>query len=150
MILLLNLLLVPIGGVLWFLGGCGDECDHPEVPDLDKAWRRYIWPVVCGLVLLTNGISFRPIVMAAALMMVANAMGYGERKNWVERSLVALLLGIPAMFVYWSWVWPVATLLTFIPLYWLSLRYNWFTWHVVEVATGAMQGACILAALLSR
>jgi hypothetical protein len=44
----------------------------------------------------------------------------------------------------------LTTLLTFAPLYLLSLKRNWMSWPVVEAITGATQGVCIASALLLR
>jgi len=151
--LITNLLLIPLGAVLWYLGGYGygdDGIPDEGLPNLAKGWRRYVLPLCHGINLLLNSVTLSAAFVSTAFMVTANSMGYGEKKNWAERALVAGLLGMPAMFVYWSWVWPMVTFLTFIPLYMISLRYGWMTWHVVEAATGAAQSACMLAALMLR
>jgi len=147
----LNLLVVPVGAVLWYLGGCGDECTHRGgLLPLNKKWRRLVWPGVVGLLLAGNGL---PLIIAggvATTMAMSLSMGYGEKKRWPERAMVGIFLGLPFVLINQSWVWPIVVAGTFMSLYWLSLRYNWMVWHVVEASMGATQGACILAALLLR
>ena len=152
LLLLLSVLLVPAGAVLWYLGGYGYGDDGiPDVglPKIGKGFRRYVWPAIAGLVVAVNKFILIGLLTAAGLA-IANSLGYGETKKWLYRIGVAILLGASAIFIYPTWVWPAATLVTFIPLYRLSLKYNWMTWHVVEAATGATQGACVLTALLLR
>ena len=144
---LLNTLLVPLGAVLWFWGGCGADC-HPGLPPLNKSWRRHIWPAIVGLALLLNGFHWLSATIVAALLVLVNSQGYGESKSWWWRVAVALALGMPFMVISPMWIWPVITLVTFIPLYMLSLKHNWMTWGVVEAAVGASQGAIVLTITL--
>ncbi len=145
--ILLNTLLVPLGAILWFWGGCGADC-QPGLPPFHKSWRRHVWPVVVGLALLLNGFHWFPTTITTALLVGVNSLGYGEDKSWVWRVIVALALGVPFMVIYHLWIWPVVTLVTFIPLYMLSLKRNWMTWGVVEATVGASQGAIVLATIL--
>lgn len=140
--LLLNTLLPAIGAILWFWGGCGASC-HPGIPPLNKSWRRHVWPAIVGLVLWVNGFGWLKVALVTASMIGVNTLGYGHSKPWWYRTLVALALGAPFVFLFTA-LWPVLTLAVFIPLYVLSLRRNWMTWGVVEAATGATQGAILL------
>lgn len=146
---LLNLLMVPVGGIFWFLGGRGADLDYDkDVPKLHKAWRRVVWPIIAGIVALLNGVPLMWAAATSAGLIGALSLGYGEGKNWIYRIVVALALGAPFMFIHHSAVYPLATLLTFVPLHWLSLKKNWMTWPVVEAMVGAVQGACLALAVL--
>jgi hypothetical protein len=147
---LFNLLLVPVGGVLWYLGGygCGDDGIPDEgLPNLRKAWRRWVWPLIVGIYLLCQGIPFLRLTTIFSTLVVALHLGYGEDYKWWQRAVVGFLLGVPIVLVDWNWIWPIATLLTFIPMYWLSRRYTWMDWRVVEAATGAVQAVCFVLAV---
>ena len=142
MMILLNTLLPAIGAILWFWGGCGKSC-HPGLPPLNKSWRRHVWPAIAGLWLWVNGFGWLNATLVTSSMILVNTLGYGEGKAWWYRGLVALGLGAPFLFLLSSIPWPLLTLVTFIPLYMLSLRHNWMTWGVVEAVNGATQGAIL-------
>lgn len=144
--LLLCTLLPAVGAILWYWGGCGARC-HPGLPPLNKAWRRYVWPVIAGLALYLNHFTWLEAGIVAGAMMIVNSLGYGEDKKWWYRIVVALALGLPFMALI-LWPWPLLTLVVFIPLYILSLRHDWMTWGVVEAAVGATQGAIVLSNIL--
>lgn len=141
--LLLNILTVPVGGLLWYWGGYG-------LQPLGKQWRRTVWPVFVGTVLVLNGIPLLKALLVVGLMKATLHLGYGEDKKWSERIAVEAVLGTPFLFLENNLAWPLATLLTFGPLHWLSLKANWMTWPVVEACAGAIQGAIILAILMMR
>ena len=146
LLILLNTLLAPIGALLWFWGGCGADC-HPGLPPLNKSWRRHVWPAIVGLVLLLNGFAWLTATIVTGLMVAVNTLGYGHSKPWWYRCLVALALGLPFTVLFAIIPWPLLTLITFIPLYVLSLRRNWMTWGVVEGVVGATQGAIVLSCI---
>lgn len=147
MLFLLNVLLVPAGAILWFWGGCGEDC-HPGLPPLNKSWRRHIWPAIAGIMLMINGYGWLTSALVTGTMVAVNTLGYGHSKPWWYRVLVALALGAPFLFLLPT-LWPLLTLVVFIPLYALSLRRNWMTWGVVEAAVGATQGAILLTNILA-
>ncbi len=146
---LLNLMVVPIGAILWFWGGVGDGADN-GLPPLHKSWRRHVWPVLIGITLYLNGITWQDSVFVGGLAVLANSLGYGHSKGWLQRILVAALLGTPFLILNLNPLWPLATLLTFIPLYVLSLKHNWMTWGVVEAAVGAVQGSIVLTVIMEH
>lgn len=146
-LILLNTLLPPIGAILWFWGGCGEDC-HPGLPPFNKSWRRHIWPAIVGLVLLLNGYDWLTSALVTGSMVFVNSLGYGHSKPWWYRVLVALALGAPFLFLLPA-LWPLLTLVAFIPLYVLSLRRNWMTWGVVEATVGATQGAIVLTNIVT-
>jgi hypothetical protein len=151
--MLLNLLLVPIGAVLWYLGGYGygdDGIPDEGLPAIGKAFRRIVWPIVAGAVCVLNNVPWVQSIGVAIGLGIVNSLGYGESTRWWQRVVVGLSLGVPACLLSARLAWPIVAALTFIPLYRLSLRYNWMNWSVVEAAMGAIQAASILAALLSR
>lgn len=147
----ISLLLIPTGGVLWYLGGYGygdDGIPDEGLPAIGKAFRRVVWPVVVALVCALNSV---PLIQSAGVAVglgIVNSLGYGESKKWWYRALVGCALGLPILLLHNSLIYPLLTVLTFIPLYRLSLKYNWMTWPVVEAVTGAIQAACIVAALM--
>lgn len=150
-LLLINLLTIPIGALLWFLGGRGADLDYDkDVPQLHKSWRREVWPMISAIIWCLNGMGF----LQASLIMGAKVgvlhLGYGEKVPVWRQILVSFLLGLPAWLIYHSWVWPVVTAITFSSLHWLSLKKNWMSWPVVEAIVGATQGAVEIAALMTR
>jgi len=146
--MVLNLLLVPAGALLWFLGGRGADLDYdPTVPKLHKKWRRIVWPIVAGVVAVLNGVPMLTALLMSASMGITLSLGYGESKSWPYRLGVAAALGLPFVLLQRSYLFPLTTLLTFVPMYYLSLKRNWMSWPVVEATIGATQGA-ILAYIL--
>lgn len=144
----LNLLLVPVGALLWFLGGRGADLDYdPTVPQLHKKWRRIVWPIVAGCVVFLNHTPLLRALAVSVLMGITLSLGYGQSKKWAYRLVVDAALGLPFMLLIPSLYWPMVTLMTFAPLHYLSLKRNWMSWPVVEAIIGATQGA-ILAYIL--
>lgn len=139
---LVNILAVPLGALLWFWGGCGEDC-RPGLPPFNKSWRRHVWPVVVGGLIILNGLPLLTAALVTGALVGVNSLGYGQDKDWEYRTIVALLLGAPFLILQLG-LWPLITLMVFIPLYRLSLKRNWMTWGVVEAAVGAAQGAILL------
>ena len=151
--MILHIFLVPFGALLWYLGGYGygeDGIPNEGIPRFGKGWRRWVWPTVIGVAAIAYHVTVPHAAVVAILIAISNALGYGESKSWAERVFVGFALGMPVILLYWSWVWPLATMLTFIPLYVFSLKHNWMYWGVVEAITGATQAACVLTALMLR
>lgn len=142
---LLNVSLVVVGALLWFLGGKGEDLD--TTPQLNKGWRRFVWPIWAGAVCLVNQVPFWAALGVLGALAGVNSLGYGEKKPWWYRIVVGCLLGTPMLLIHATWLWPVATVATFIPLYKWSREDNNFTWPVVETITGGVQGACLMQAL---
>jgi hypothetical protein len=146
-----SLLYVPLTGLLWYLGGYGygdDGIPDEGLPAIGKAYRRYAAPLLTTLVLGVNSVSLREVVLASVAQVLVNSLGYGESKSWLQRVTVGALLGLPALILYFDLRYLLVTVLTFIPLYKLSLKYSWMTWPVVEAVTGAAQASCILHAMM--
>jgi len=146
--ILVAILQVPIGGVLWFWGGCGADC--PDLPPAHKSWRRHVWPAIAGLICLLNGVPMLQAGLFTAALVGVNTLGYGKDKPWWYRVLVGFALGLPFMILFPNPLYPLASFLTFIPLYALSRKYNWQDWRVVETATGAVQGSILAVAFMER
>ena len=149
--LLLNLLVIPSAGLLWFLGGRGADLDYDtSVLRLHKNWRRIVWPVLMGLLCVGNGLPWLLSMGVAAGLWVANILPYGDRTSWPVRIGVSALLGAPALLLHWDLAFPLVTVVEFTLLHLLSLKKNWMSWPVVEALTGATQAAVMVAALMVR
>lgn len=131
--------LVSLSGILFAIGGTGFK------------WaRRFVLPIVlvAGGILL--GITWWRCLIALPLMIGALCLGYGENHPLWAKVLTILSLGLCLL--------PLANganaLLTLlIPLvfgtgYWLSRKYNWWNWKLVELSVGfSMAGVVVLLAL---
>lgn len=134
-------LLPSVSAVLFGIGGGGFK------------WaRRFVMPVVLCAGALLLGIVWWRCLIALLLTCGAATLGYGESHPLWRKALTILALGLCLL--------PLANganaLLTLlIPAvfgagYWLSRKYNWFTWRLVELSCGfAMGGVVVLLALTS-
>jgi hypothetical protein len=147
--MMLDLLLIPLAGVLWYLGGCGNDCTKQGgLLPLNKAWRRIVWPVIAATMaeIALSLPLWYGLVFGIALCTV-NSLGYGETVPWWRRAVVGFCLGLPVMMIQPILTWPIVMWIAFGILYWLSNKYNWMNWSVVEAIVGATQAACIVLAL---
>ena len=133
--------LVSLSGILFAIGGM-----------INKAIRRFLLPLILASGGVILGISVIRCLISLPLMIGALCLGYGENHPLWRKALTILALGLCLL--------PMATgpngLVTLIvPLvfgtgYWLSNKFPWFTWKLVELSCGfAMGGVVVLLALSS-
>lgn len=121
-------ILSPVGAIMWRLGG-----------SIWKGFRRYIWPLAM-LILIGKFTLWRPIAGTLGLML-AHHLPYGENTPIWLKCLTALMFSAP-FFLFGAWG-AISISILFLLSFWLSHKYNWFTWAWVEMLTGAGQGAVI-------
>ena len=133
-------LLPPVSAILFGIGGGGFK------------WaRRFVMPVVLCAGALLLGIVWWRCLISLLLIVGASCLGYGENHPLWRKALTILALG--------SCLIPLANganaLLTIlIPVvfgtgYWLSRKYNWFTWRLVELSCGGVMGAVVILIALT-
>lgn len=127
------------GYLLWYLGGRGWL--------IGKTWRRYVWPVYVGLIALLASCAWPRVLLGVALMILAHALGYGDRASWPKRIAVGLSLGLCLLPFGVAWWAGLLVGLLFLTGYVLSRRFNGFTWAWVESLTGLGQGIALVAGL---
>ena len=132
------IVLPPLGWFLWTLGGT-----------FRKSFRRFGYPLVLAGVLAAAGIVWwRWSLLAICTVLVAH-LGYGDRHGWPMRwlvglglggSLAPLAVGSPIMSLLSL---SVLCLLAFIGTFWLSRRFQSFTWKLAEGLTGLVHAASV-------
>ena len=114
-----------------------------------KLWRRLILPLAAVGLSLWGGYQLVRVLLAGTAEAGVNWLGYGEKKPLWQKLLVSLSLGLPAVVLNWHvWFAPLYTLLLFGIHYWLSRRFNWWWWGLVEIMAGFAQGSMWVIALL--
>ena len=122
------------GALLFAIGGTGFK------------WvRRYLLPILLGVVALLSHVSILSAIGTCVLSSVAFHLPYGSNSPIWLRGLTAIAFGACLLPFQLSPLCFIPTL-AFIALYWLSRKFNWFTWKWTELLTGAIWG--ITAVLL--
>ena len=119
----------PTGWALWSWGGTGF-----------KPARRFILPLVLGLLLLAYGISWLRCLLTAISLIIAYSLGYGEGKSWIYRALVGMSYGASLLWIRFAWWPPILTAMCFVGLMWLSRRFQKITWKFCEGTNGLLHG----------
>ena len=135
---LIQIAYMALGGILFALGGT-----------TDKVWRRYFLPVVTLLYLTVNQVAFWKAVVSAILLGLVLSLGYGKKKPWGYRILVALSYSLPSMIIGLS-LWQIILPVCFIVLFKASNTakiQNEFTWKTVEFITGVLLSISFIGAL---
>lgn len=109
-----------------------------------KWTRRYLLPVLGGLLAWAYGVTWYRCVGYAAATAVAFSLGYSpERNPWWEIFLVGATYGATPLLLSWRWKriwWPVLTGAALLCLMAVSLQFNWFTWKWVEALIFGLHG----------
>jgi len=120
--------LPPLGWALWAAGGTWS-----------KSFRRFVWPVVLA-VFLSPHIGPWSALFLGVLVWGTASLGYGDSKNWFERTAVGCSYGFalwPIQVALWT---PFVTGVWFIGHMALSRKYNDYPWKLVEGLVGGLQG----------
>ena len=136
----LLILVLPMAGyACWWAGGRG-------LTPFGKGWRRFLWPILCGLMGLFCG--QLPISMAVGVlaMMGAHSLGYGETAPMWKRLVAVVALG--ACLLPFGVTWPWACLVSgwFAVSYAFSLVNNNWGHAWTESVTGLLQGVALALA----
>ena len=135
---LIQILLLTQGGFLFALGGWKW-----------KGWRRFIMPVVTGVLLSLYSVVFWKCILAGVILLGVTHLPYGKNNSFFERFLVGGTYVLPSFVLGLTW-WALITPIVFEILFELS---NWketekdFTWKVVEFLIGVCIQATIIGAL---
>jgi len=132
--------MVTLSTVLYAIGGTGFK------------WaRRFVMPVVLGVGAFLLGAGFLRSFIFLILTSGAMHLGYGEGSGWIKRILTMLAMAVCLL--------PLANgasvLLTLlIPLafgigWYLSNKFNWFSWKICELGMGFTYGATAVLLCLS-
>jgi hypothetical protein len=132
---------VVLGSALFAIGGTGF-----------KFVRRFIMPVVLATGAFLLGIIWWRCLIMACLTISAMHLGYGENQSLWRKILTVLSFSICLL--------PLATglngFLTLItPLffglsYWLSRKFNWWTWKLVELTAGFNLGLVVVLLAMTQ
>jgi len=134
----LMMTLLPAGVLLWMLGGYKW-----------KGWRRFVWPVLAGVVLGLAGVSLPRASLAAAALCGVNHLPYGDRTPWPARVGVFIALLAPSLALSFQAV-PVVILggLALSGAFLASRKVSWVTHKVWEGLAGFLQAAVLIMAAL--
>jgi len=112
------MILLPASSLLWMLGGYRW-----------KWMRRYLLPVIYGVVIAVYG---RPVqaLIVAVLSMVSFSLPYGDNSKWWGRVLTALSFGAVSLPLGFSWFQLLP------PIVFLTGYYAKPQWKITEGATG--------------
>ena len=134
--------LVPLGAVLWAMGGSG-------FPPFKKGWRRYVYPLSLLTLWLVTG---WPILLVAVLTSVAAHLGYGDTHSWEDRVIVGAIYGsavIPLGAVPVGLIGAILWLAWFLGWLWLTRRFNQVPHKLAELMIGGGH-ALVVVWLVSR
>lgn len=127
-----------VGWVCWTIGGAGAK------------WvRRYLWPGILATVALLYGITLWRCLLTLTLSAIAHSLGYSPQKyNILVRAVIGSTYGFALIPITNLWIAPVITSVVFVSMMQLSLKYNWFTWKIVEGLNGLVQGLIVAWCIL--
>lgn len=121
----LALAIMPAAGwLLWALGGTGYK------------WaRRFVLPILLGVLALLLEVSWFRVVLTVILSIGALCLPYGSKSPIWQRILTGLTFSVCLLPLKLSFLVLIPSAV-FGLTYWLSLRFNWFTWKIAEGLTG--------------
>lgn len=126
-------IIVPaVAWVLFALGGTGFK------------WaRRFVLPLFLGVAGAILGLSVLKAILLVLVLIVALCLPYGSNSPIFVRILTISAYSAAFLVVKVS-PFCLIPALTFGLLYWLSLKYNWLTWKIVEGSAGLSMGITLL------
>lgn len=131
-------LLVPSGWFLWWATGRGLL--------RTKAWRRWLWPLLCAWASLWTGHTLGQAIVGFAAMAAAHHLGYWDDDPIWKTLIAAASIGLCVMAFGAAWWWAVVIAAWFLGASIWSQRTNRL-WVLVEGATGGWQGLAIALGL---
>ena len=130
-----------LGPALYALGGTGL-----------KFCRRFILPVILGTSAFLLDAGLLPSIGVWLLSTLVFHLGYGENTPILMRGLTILAHGLclaPLIHGHNALIM-ILPPLAFGIGYWLSRKFNWFTWKIVEAGNGFIIGASLILMSLWR
>lgn len=110
-----------------------------------KPARRYLLPVLLGVVAYLSHVSIVNVILSMFLSAVAFSLPYGNNTSPIFRIITALAMGFCLLVIKMS---PLVLIVPAVFLIGMALsnKFNWFTWKWTELLTGAVWG--VVAVLL--
>ena len=132
------IILLTLGPFLWCVGGTWW-----------KPARRFVWPVLAGLMLFGSASWWQALGFVAALVL-ANVLPYGDRTPWRIKVIVFFALGAHVIDLdpIFGLFWALGTAITLATLMLLSRTYSRVTHKVWEASAGFLQAAGIVLGVL--
>jgi hypothetical protein len=133
---LLQILIICSSSFLFALGGWKN-----------KAWRRYVLPILLFILLLEYGIFWQNALVACVVLSVMLHLPYGERTPYWLKFLVGCSYVIPSYIITGYSIWLAILPLTFMGFFILS---NWkvtehdVPWKVWETLVGTCMGISLV------
>lgn len=123
-----------VGGLCFSFGGTGW-----------KPARRFIMPVLLGLICLFAGFSWWQSLGLSVTLSIVLHLGYGEKSPYWKKSLIFASYGLATLwlgFSVWQIITPIGCLLLFLGsnTKWSS---NAFLWKICEFLMGSLIGITI-------
>jgi len=123
-----------VGSICFAVGGTGPK------------WvRRYIMPVLLGVIALIAGEVWHRCLGYTLTLMIAVHLGYGEKYPYWAKFLVGCAFVLPSLFFGFTW-WQVITPIVFVGMFKISnmpFSSNSFVWKIVEFLTGGLIGVTL-------
>lgn len=128
------ILMLPLGLLLWMLGG-----------KYWKGFRRFVWPVLAAGILLWSGLSLLTSALILLALLAVNSLPYGDRTPWAVRVLVFGALALPVLVITLKAWWALLVMGVLLSLLFLASRkINWVTFKVWEGAAGFLQAVVLV------
>jgi hypothetical protein len=144
-----ELLMVLVPALSWLLFALGGTEISKKIKG-QKWIRRFVLPIVYLVAGIIAGVKLGQAIGVAVLACGAFHLGYGERKDWIDRIGVGLAYGLIGIPIGIS-VWNLITVLGFLVLFKLSntkLTANMFVWKIVEGMIGLLIGIEVAYSLM--
>lgn len=117
------IILLPLGSLLWMLGGWKW-----------KGWRRFILPICLSSVCLLYSVSLAKALGVGIICFISTSLPYGENSSWTVRLATAITFGIIGIPL------GVSPLMVLPPLVfvigWLASNKMKIQWKIIEGITG--------------
>ena len=132
------IVLMTSGPLLWMIGGT-----------YWKGARRFVWPVLAGLMLFGSA-SWWEALLVVAVLVGANCAPYGDRTPWWLKVIVFAGLGAHVIWLdtIFGIFWALGTGISLSLLMLLSRTYSRVTWKIWEGFSGFLQAAGIILGVL--
>lgn len=117
-----------------------------------KWLRRFVLPALYLSVCLFSGVLWWKAVLCGLAAVAVNCLGYGESIHWSVRTPVFIALASPALVINWNLWWLVLLFgaVGETSLFYLSRKFQWFTWKIWEAVSGLGQATLIVCAILAK
>lgn len=136
------LLMLLSGVACWRLGGMG-------APPFRRWWRRAVWPLVAGGLLLWANVPVGTAVLCAVSLSATTLLGYGETVPWWRKTLVFASYALPSCWLSFHLLGLRVMLVSLLiaGAFLLSHWDNRFSHGLVEMACGFLQGMTLVWAV---